>query len=146
MSRGKPQKGLKCDLLVKCEFFNPGGSVKDRIGIRMIEQAEAAGKISPGNNTIIEPTSGNTGIGLALACSVKGYKCIIVMPEKMSMEKIRVLKALGAQVIRTRTSAKSSDPDSNFSIAKKLERDIPGKYMTPKQSDLARNGPEIDPK
>ena len=129
MNCEQPIKGLKCDLLVKCEFFNPGGSVKDRIGIRMIEQAEAAGKISPGNNTIIEPTSGNTGIGLALACSVKGYKCIIVMPEKMSMEKIRVLKALGAQVIRTRTSAKSSDPDSNFSIAKKLERDIPGKYQ-----------------
>ena len=79
--------GLKCELLAKCEFFNAGGSVKDRISLRMIEDAERAGNLKPGD-TIIEPTSGNTGIGLALAAAVKGYRCIIVMPEKMSMEKV----------------------------------------------------------
>ena len=99
-------EGLKCDLLVKCEFFNAGGSVKDRIAYRMIQKAEDEGKIRPGENTIIEPTSGNTGVGLALSCAVKGYRCIIVMPEKMSMEKVRVLKALGAEIIRTRNSGK----------------------------------------
>ena len=79
--------GVKCNLYAKCEYLNSGGSVKDRIGLRMIEEAERAGQIKPGDY-IIEPTSGNTGIGLALACAVKGYKCIIVMPEKMSKEKV----------------------------------------------------------
>lgn len=115
-------ENLKCDLLVKCEFFNAGGSVKDRIAKRMIEAAEAAGKITPGVTTIIEPTSGNTGVGLALQCAVKGYKCIICLPEKMSLEKIRVLKALGADIIRTRNSAAFDDPDSHISIAKNLEK------------------------
>ena len=115
-------ENLKCDLLVKCEFFNAGGSVKDRIAKRMIEAAEAAGKITPGVTTIIEPTSGNTGVGLALQCAVKGYKCIICLPEKMSLEKIRVLKALGAEIIRTRNSAAFDDPDSHISIAKNLEK------------------------
>ena len=96
----------KCDLLVKCEFFNAGGSVKDRIAYRMLQKAEEEGKIKPGETTVIEPTSGNTGVGLALSCAVKGYRCIIVMPEKMSMEKVRVLKGLGAEIIRTRTSGK----------------------------------------
>jgi cystathionine beta-synthase len=85
---------LKCNLYAKCEFFNAGGSVKDRIGLRMIEAAEKAGTIKPGD-TLIEPTSGNTGIGIALGAAVKGYKCIIVLPEKMSKEKVDVLKALG---------------------------------------------------
>ena len=90
--------------MVKCEFFNAGGSVKDRIAYRMLSKAEEEGKIKPGETTVIEPTSGNTGVGLALSCAVKGYRCIIVMPEKMSMEKVRVLKGLGAEIIRTRTS------------------------------------------
>lgn len=122
-------ENLKCDLLVKCEFFNAGGSVKDRIAKRMIEAAEAAGKITPGVTTIIEPTSGNTGVGLALQCAVKGYKCIICLPEKMSLEKIRVLKALGAEIIRTRNSAAFDDPDSHISIAKNLEKTIPNAWI-----------------
>ncbi|KAI2668470.1 Cystathionine beta-synthase [Labeo rohita] len=101
--------GLKCELLAKCEFFNAGGSVKDRISLRMVEDAERDGILKPGD-TIIEPTSGNTGIGLALAAAVKGYRCIIVMPEKMSMEKVDVLRALGAEIVRTPTSARTAIP------------------------------------
>lgn len=115
--------GLKCELLAKCEFFNAGGSVKDRIGLRMVEDAERAGLIEPGW-TIIEPTSGNTGIGLALASAVKGYKCIIVMPEKMSNEKVNVLRALGAQIIRTPTSARFDAPNSHICVAQKLQSQI----------------------
>ena len=92
------------DYCVKCEFFNAGGSVKDRIGKRMVEDAEQQGIIHPGD-TLIEPTSGNTGIGIALAAAVKGYHAIITMPEKMSNEKVYVLKALGAEIIRTPTEA-----------------------------------------
>jgi cystathionine beta-synthase len=91
------EEGLKCDFFAKCEFFNAGGSVKDRIGLRMIEEAEREGKIIPGVTTIIEPTSGNTGIGLALAAAIKGYRVIITLPEKMSDEKVNVMKALGAE-------------------------------------------------
>lgn len=116
--------GVKCQVLAKCEFFNPGGSVKDRIALRMIEDAEQKGIIEPGW-TLIEPTSGNTGIGLALAAAVKGYRCIIVMPEKMSTEKANVLRALGAEVIRTPTSASFDSPDSHVSVAQKLCRSIP---------------------
>lgn len=123
------KENLKCDLLVKCEFFNAGGSVKDRIAYRMMTEAEKAGKITPGVTTIIEPTSGNTGVGLALSCAVKGYRCIIVLPEKMSLEKVRVLKGLGAEIIRTRTSAAFDDEDSHISIAKKLEREIPNAWI-----------------
>lgn len=95
---------VECELLVKCEFFNAGGSVKDRIGRQMLLDAELLGTVSPGD-TLIEPTSGNTGIGIALAAAVKGYKCIITMPEKMSKEKVDVLKALGAEIVRTPTEA-----------------------------------------
>jgi cystathionine beta-synthase len=90
----KVSSSLKCNLYAKCEYFNAGGSVKDRIGLRMIESAEKEGRIKPGD-ILIEPTSGNTGIGMALAAAIKGYKCIIVLPEKMSKEKVDVLKALG---------------------------------------------------
>ena len=119
---------LKCDLYGKCEFFNAGGSVKDRIGVNMIEDAEKSGRIKPGD-VLIEPTSGNTGIGLALAAAVKGYKMIITMPEKMSKEKEVVLKALGAKIYRTPTEAAWNDPDSHISLAKKLNDEIPNSHI-----------------
>ncbi|XP_072541586.1 cystathionine beta-synthase b [Salminus brasiliensis] len=115
--------GLKCEILAKCEFFNAGGSVKDRISLRMVEDAEKAGILKPGD-TIIEPTSGNTGIGLALAAAVKGYRCIIVMPEKMSMEKVDVLRALGAEIVRTPTSARFDSPESHVGVAWRLKNEI----------------------
>lgn len=112
----------------KCEFFNPGGSVKDRIADRMIQDAEEKGLIKPGY-TIIEPTSGNTGIGLAMAAAVKGYKCIIVMPEKMSNEKVYVLRALGAKIVRTPTEAAWYSPEAHISVAQKLQREIPNSIV-----------------
>uniref|UniRef100_A0A6Q2YUV0 Cystathionine beta-synthase n=1 Tax=Esox lucius TaxID=8010 RepID=A0A6Q2YUV0_ESOLU len=120
--------GLKCELLAKCEFFNAGGSVKDRISLRMVEDAERDGLIQPGD-TIIEPTSGNTGIGLALASAVKGYRCIIVMPEKMSMEKVDVLRALGAEIVRTPTSARFDSPESHVGVAWQLKNEIPNAHI-----------------
>ncbi|KAI1899783.1 hypothetical protein AGOR_G00065300 [Albula goreensis] len=120
--------GLKCELLGKCEFFNAGGSVKDRISLRMVEDAERAGILKPGD-TIIEPTSGNTGIGLALAAAVKGYRCIIVMPEKMSMEKVDVLRALGAEIVRTPTSARFDSPESHVGVAWRLKNEIPNAHI-----------------
>jgi len=122
------EKELKCEIFGKCEFLNAGGSVKDRIGIRMIENAERSGRIKPGD-TLIEPTSGNTGIGLALAAAVKGYKMIIVMPEKMSMEKEVTLRSLGAEIIRTPTEAGHDDDDGLFHIAKKLQKDKPNSHI-----------------
>ena len=119
---------LKCNLYGKCEFFNPGGSVKDRIGAYMIEKAEEEGRISPGD-TLIEPTSGNTGIGLALAAAVKGYKMIITMPEKMSKEKEVVLNALGAEIVRTPTEAAWDAPESHIGVAKKLNSEIPNSHI-----------------
>jgi cysteine synthase len=119
---------LSCQVYGKCEFLNPGGSVKDRIGWYMIEQAEKEGRIKPGD-TIIEPTSGNTGIGMALATAAKGYKLIVTMPEKMSQEKAVVLKALGAEIVRTPTEAAWDAPDSHISIAEKLNREIPNSHI-----------------
>ena len=121
-------KELDCSLFAKCEFMNAGGSLKDRIGIRMVEEAEKNGKIKPGD-TLIEPTSGNTGIGLALAAVVKGYKLIITMPEKMSMEKEVVLKALGAEIVRTPTEAAHDDPKGLIEVAKKLQKEIPNSHI-----------------
>ncbi|XP_062538970.1 cystathionine beta-synthase-like [Armigeres subalbatus] len=120
--------GLKCNFYVKCEFLSAGGSVKDRIGLRMIEEGERLGLLNPGY-TIIEPTSGNTGIGLALGAAVKGYKCIIVMPEKMSNEKVDTLKALGAHVIRTPTEASFDSQEGLIAVAQKLEREIPNSIV-----------------
>ena len=109
----KVGQNLGCELFAKCEFFNPGGSVKDRIGWRMVEDAERSGRIKPGD-TLIEPTSGNTGQGMALAAAVKGYRCIITMPEKMSREKQISLEALGAEIVRTPTEAGFNDPESHI--------------------------------
>ncbi len=119
---------LNCELYAKCEFFNAGGSVKDRIGLRMVENAEKSGRIKPGD-TLIEPTSGNTGIGLALAAAVRGYKMIIVMPEKMSMEKEVTLRALGAEIIRTPTEAGHDDPEGLFEVSKRLNKEIPNSHI-----------------
>ncbi|XP_048777807.2 cystathionine beta-synthase-like isoform X2 [Ostrea edulis] len=119
---------VHCDVYAKCEFFNSGGSVKDRIGLRMVEDAEEAGVLKPGD-VLIEPTSGNTGIGIALAAAVKGYRCIIVMPEKMSMEKVDVLRALGAEIVRTPTSAAFDSPESHIGVAKRLMEEIPNSHI-----------------
>ena len=130
----KVAKELDCSLFAKCEFFNPGGSVKDRIGWKMVEDAEKSGRIKPGD-TLIEPTSGNTGQGIALAAAVKGYKCIITMPEKMSQEKQIVLESLGAKIVRTPTEALSSDPDSHISVAKKLQKEIKNSHILDQYSN-----------
>ena len=119
---------LECNMFVKLEMFNPGGSVKDRTALCMIDCAEKAGKIKPGD-ILIEPTSGNTGIGLALAAAVKGYRLIIVMPEKMSMEKELTLKALGAEIVRTPTEAGHDDPNGNYNVAKRMINEIPNSYL-----------------
>merc|ERR1719285_231231 len=120
--------GLKCEMLAKCEFFNAGGSVKDRIALRMVEDAEKAGQLKPGD-TIIEPTSGNTGIGLALAAAVRGYRCVIVLPEKMSAEKVATLRALGAEIVRTPTQASWDSPESHISVAQRLLAEIPNSII-----------------
>ena len=130
----KIAKNLDCNVFAKCEFFNPGGSVKDRIGWNMVKEAELSGRIKPGD-TLIEPTSGNTGQGIALAAAVKGYKCIITMPEKMSKEKQIALEALGAEIIRTPTEAKSSDPESHISVAKKLNKEIENSHILDQYSN-----------
>ncbi|KAH8833022.1 cystathionine beta-synthase [Flagelloscypha sp. PMI_526] len=118
--------GLKCNLLAKVEYMSAGGSVKDRIAKAMVEAAEAEGKLIPGQSVVIEPTSGNTGIGLAMACAIKGYSVIITLPDKMSLEKEAALRALGAEVVRTPTQAAWDSPESHIGVAKRLARDIPG--------------------
>ncbi len=120
--------GLACEVVAKCEFMNPGGSVKDRIGVRMLLDAEQSGRIKPGD-TLIEPTSGNTGIGLALAAAARGYRVIITMPEKMSQEKQVVLEALGAEIIRTPTEAAWDAPESHIGVAKRLHEVIPNSHI-----------------
>lgn len=121
-------KEFACEFYGKCEFLNPGGSVKDRIAVQMIEHAEREGTIKPGD-TLIEATSGNAGIGFALAGAVKGYKIIITMPEKMSREKEVILEALGAKIYRTPTEAKWDDPNSHISLAKRLQSEIPNSHI-----------------
>ncbi|KAM0334467.1 hypothetical protein ACHAQA_001495 [Verticillium albo-atrum] len=120
--------GFECDVYAKVELFNTGGSVKDRIALRMVEEAEKSGRIKPGD-TLIEPTSGNTGIGLALVGAIKGYKTIITLPEKMSAEKVSVLKALGATIIRTPTQAAWDAPESHIGVARRLEKEIPNAHI-----------------
>lgn len=111
--------GIECEILAKLDYFNPGGSYKDRAAHRMVEDAEKTGRIKPGD-TLIEATSGNTGIGLALVSAIKGYRCIITLPEKMSNEKVDTLKALGAIVYRTPTEAAFDHYDSHINLAIRL--------------------------
>ena len=142
-------KSIKSTIYVKAEFLNPGGSVKDRIGLKMIEAAEREGKLKPGA-TIIEATAGNTGVGLALVAAVKGYRCIFVMPDKMSQDKVNLLKAYGAEVIITPTSVPPDSPESYNGVADRLAKEIPNAYR-PNQFENPNNplahymttGPEI---
>ncbi|KAG9230944.1 putative cystathionine beta-synthase [Amylocarpus encephaloides] len=120
--------GIEAEVYAKVELFNAGGSVKDRIALRMVEEAEKSGRIKPGD-TLIEPTSGNTGIGLALVGAIKGYKTIITLPEKMSPEKVAVLRALGATIIRTPTQAAFDSPESHIGVAKRLQKEIPNSHI-----------------
>lgn len=130
----KVGKETGCRFLVKCEFMNAGGSIKDRIGRRMVLEAEKSGRIKPGD-TLIEPTSGNTGIGMALAAAVRGYRMIITMPEKMSREKQVVLEALGAEIIRTPTEAAFDAPESHIGVAKQLQKILPNAHILDQYSN-----------
>src|SRR4051812_21596446 len=123
-------------LLAKLEYLNPGGSVKDRIGLPMIEQAEREGKLRSGG-TIVEPTSGNTGVGLAIAAAIKGYRCIFVMPDKMSQEKISMLRAYGAEVVICPTAVEPDSPESYYSVSDRLAEEIPGGFKPDQSSNLA---------
>jgi len=124
-------------IVAKCEYFNAGGSVKDRIGKKMIIDAEKQGRIKKGD-ILIEPTSGNTGIGLALTAAVKGYKMIITLPQKMSNEKVFTLKALGAEVIRTPTEAAWDAPESHIGVAKKLNSELANSHILDQVCNIER--------
>lgn len=125
LNRIPQARGIKCNVFAKCEFFNAGGSIKDRIAKLMVEKAEADGRLVPGKSVIIEPTSGNTGVGLSLIAAVKGYRCIIVLPQKMSTEKVNTMRALGSEIIRTPTEAGHDDPRCNINVAHRLAEEIP---------------------
>src|SRR5207244_4665182 len=119
---------LDCHLLAKLELLNPGGSVKDRPAVAMIDAAEQAGLLKPGG-TIVEPTSGNTGVGLAIVAARRRYRCVFVMPDKMSAEKISLLRAYGAEVVVCPTAVAPSDPESYYSVANRLTEDLPGAFQ-----------------
>src|SRR5690242_3033252 len=136
-------------LLAKLEYMNPGGSNKDRIGLAMIEAAERDGKLKPGG-TIVEPTSGNTGVGLAIAAAQKGYRCIFVMPDKMSQEKISMLRGYGAEVVITPTAVDHDSPESYYAVSSRLAEEIPGGFKPDQYSNMSNpeahyltTGPEI---
>jgi len=129
-------RGVPGTILAKLEFLNPGGSNKDRIGMAMIEAAERDGKLSPGG-TIVEPTSGNTGVGLAMAAAQKGYRCIFVMPDKMSQEKISMLRGYGAEVVITPTAVDHDSPESYYSVSSRLAEEIPGGFKPDQYSNMA---------
>src|SRR5207247_4283508 len=138
-----------CLHLAKLEYLNPGGSVKDRIGLAMLEAAEGDDKLKPGG-TIVEPTSGNTGVGLAIAAASKNYRCIFVMPDKMSQEKISMLRAYGAEVVITPTAVEPDSPESYYSVSSRLAEEIPGGFQPDQYSNMANphahydvTGPEI---
>ena len=141
--------GLRGTLLAKAEFFNPGGSVKDRIGLAMIEEAERAGRLRPGG-TIVEATSGNTGVGLAIAAALKGYRCVFVMPDKMSEEKVRLLRAFGARVVITPTAVEPDDPRSYYSVSQRIVDETPNSVLANQYNNVENplahyhsTGPEI---
>ncbi|MET9228209.1 cystathionine beta-synthase [Lentzea sp. NPDC003310] len=141
--------GIKATVLAKVEYLNPGGSVKDRIALRMVEAAEKSGRLQPGG-TIVEPTSGNTGVGLALVAQRKGYKCVFVCPDKVSEDKRNVLKAYGAEVVVCPTAVAPEHPDSYYNVSDRLVREIPGawkpdQYSNPENpaSHYHQTGPEI---
>ncbi len=145
----KITKDLPCQVVAKVDYFNPGNSIKDRMALKMLEVAEAEGKLKPGG-TIIECTSGNTGMGLALAAVVKGYKCIFVTTDKQSKEKADILKAVGAEVIVCPTNVAPDDPKSYYSVAKRLAKEVPNSYHFNQYDNLANRlahyettGPEI---
>ncbi len=142
-------RGLRTPVYGKADFFNPGGSVKDRIGLPMIEALEASGHLKPGG-TIIEATSGNTGVGLAIAAAIKGYRCVFTMPDKMSQEKVRLMKAFGAEVIITPTAVSPDHPQHYVQWAKRLVRETPGavlagQFESPANpaAHVATTGPEL---
>ena len=142
-------QGIRTPVYGKAEFFNPGGSVKDRIGLPMIEAFEKSGELKPGG-TIVEGTSGNTGVGLAIAAALKGYKCVFTMPDKMSQEKVRLLKAFGAEVIITPTAVPPEHPDSYTSMAKRIASETPNAVLanqfynlTNPAAHYASTGPEL---
>src|SRR6266567_4357554 len=137
------------DVLAKVEYFNPGGSVKDRIALRMVTAAEASGQLKPGG-TIVEPTSGNTGVGLAIAAAEKGYRCLFVCPDKVAQDKISVLRAYGAEVVVCPGTVSPDHPDSYYSVSTRLARETPGgwkpdQYSNPENpaSHYHSTGPEI---
>ncbi len=145
----KITKDLPCTVLAKVEYFNPGNSIKDRMALKMLEVAELEGKIKPGG-TIIEGTSGNTGMGLAMAACIKGYKCIFTTTDKQSKEKADILKALGAEVIVCPTNVEPSDPRSYYSVSKRLSEEVPNSWYVNQYDNLAnrlahyeQTGPEI---
>jgi cystathionine beta-synthase len=145
----KITKALPCTVLAKVEYFNPGNSIKDRMAVKMIEIAELEGKLKPGG-TIIEGTSGNTGMGLALAAIIKGYKCIFTTTDKQSKEKVDILKAVGAEVIVCPTNVEPDDPKSYYSVSKRLATEIPNSFYVNQYDNLAnrlahyeQTGPEI---
>lgn len=140
---------LPCPIYAKVEFFNPGGSVKDRIAVNIIEEAERSGRLKPGG-TVVEATSGNTGLGLAMVCAKKGYKAIFVLPDKMSQEKIQILRAFGARVVITPTAVTPDDPRSYISVSKRIVEDtsnaiLANQYHNPENphSHYLTTGPEI---
>jgi cystathionine beta-synthase len=142
-------RGIRTPVVAKLEMLNPGGSVKDRIGIRMIEEAERKGWLRAGG-TIVEPTSGNTGVGLAMAAAVKGYHCVFVMPDKVAPEKVALLRAYGAEVVTTPTAVERDSPESYYSVADRLTREIPNafqpnQYFNPMnpRTHYEATGPEI---
>lgn len=142
-------KGSSANFFAKLEFMNPGGSVKDRIGFYLIEDAEMRGALKPGG-TIVEATSGNTGVGLAMAAAIKGYKCIFVLPDKMAAEKINFLRAFGAEVVITPSGVEPTDPNSHYTTARNIAAKTPNSFLADQYDNLAnrrahyeKTGPEI---
>src|SRR5688500_15071102 len=142
-------RGIRTPVYAKAEFFNPGGSVKDRIGLPIIERAEKEGRLKPGG-TIVEGTSGNTGVGLAIAAALRGYKCIFTIPDKKSQEKVRLLKAVGAEVIITPTAVPPDHPDNYVMMAKRIAEETPNAILADQfyndanpEAHYATTGPEL---